>query len=57
MCQIAALLPPAQRILMHARHLWWRLNRDTGERPNRYVYLPIKRALKRLRGTPGPPAP
>ena len=50
----AKLLPPGQRVLMRARHLWWKLNRETGERPNRYVYLPIKRALKRLR-TPGRP--
>ncbi len=45
----ARLLPPSQRMLMRARHVWWRLNRATGDRPSRYVHLPIKRALKRLR--------
>ena len=45
----AHLLPADQRWLMRARHIWWRFNRETGERPNRWVYLPVKRALSRLR--------
>jgi hypothetical protein len=40
-------MPLRQRALMRARHLWWRLNRDTGGRPNRWVYLPAKTAVAR----------
>lgn len=46
----AKLLPAPQRLLQRGRHWWWRFNRMTGERPNRYLYLPIKRTLLRARG-------
>jgi MoaA/NifB/PqqE/SkfB family radical SAM enzyme len=37
----ARTLPLNQRILMRARHVWWRFNRDTGGLPNR-VWVPVK---------------
>ncbi len=45
----AKLLRLRQRLLMRGRHLWWRFNREIGDRPNRYVYLPVKRTLIRAR--------
>jgi len=45
----AHLLPPGQQWFLRARHLWWRFNRETGERPNRWFYLPLKRAAARIR--------
>ncbi|HSL23835.1 MAG TPA: radical SAM/SPASM domain-containing protein [Vicinamibacterales bacterium] len=38
----AATLPFKQRLLMRARHVWWRFNRDTRGLPSRYIYFPIR---------------
>jgi hypothetical protein len=38
----AATLPLKQRLLLRARHAWWRFNRDTRGLPNRYVYFPVR---------------
>jgi MoaA/NifB/PqqE/SkfB family radical SAM enzyme len=40
--EAASMLPLRQRVLMRARHAWWRLNRDTGDVPNKYVYFPVR---------------
>jgi hypothetical protein len=45
----AALMPARQRRLMAARRLWVRFNRDTGDRPNRYLYFPLMRIVNRAR--------
>jgi MoaA/NifB/PqqE/SkfB family radical SAM enzyme len=44
----AGLLPMRQKLLMHVRHAWWNLNRVLRDKPNRFVYLPIKRTLIRI---------
>ena len=44
----AGLLPVHQRMLMRGRHLWWKLNRRSGDRPKQYVYLPLKRTILRV---------
>ena len=44
----AGLLPIGQRLLMRSRHLWWRLNQRAGNRPNEYLYFPIKRTVLRV---------
>jgi hypothetical protein len=44
----AATMPLRQRLLMRARHVWWRFNRDTNNLPNHYVYFPIRWILTRL---------
>jgi MoaA/NifB/PqqE/SkfB family radical SAM enzyme len=43
----AGLLPLGQRIRLQGRHVWGRFNRRAGDRPNRYVLLPVKRTLLR----------
>lgn len=40
--EATAMLPLRQRVLMRARHAWWRLNRDTHDVPNKYVYFPVR---------------
>ena len=55
--EAAATLPLKQRVLMRARHAWWRLNRDTRDLPNTYLYFPVRtfaaglgRAVRRIVG-------
>ncbi len=45
----AATLPLRQRLLVRARHMWGRLNRDTNNAPRRYVYFPLSWFGVRLR--------
>jgi MoaA/NifB/PqqE/SkfB family radical SAM enzyme len=45
----AALLPAGQRARMLARRVWARLNRDTGDWPNRALYHPLQRGWQRAR--------
>jgi MoaA/NifB/PqqE/SkfB family radical SAM enzyme len=45
----AATLPLRQRLRLRARHVWSRLNRDTGNLPNRYLYFPVRWVAIRAR--------
>jgi len=45
----AATLPLQQRLRLRARHVWSRLNRDTGNLPNRYLYFPVRWVAIRAR--------
>jgi sulfatase maturation enzyme AslB (radical SAM superfamily) len=44
----AATMPLRQRLLMRARHVWWRFNRDTNNLPYRFVYFPFQWTASRL---------